>query len=294
MNQRYFWTKVWGAPHPPANEALAFSHKRVRDRVLSDAQPGDIIVYLTSDATHADSSMRGRVAGAVQISDVPEPVMVEDLRGDRNRPEHYRKDGRFRWPFGVTLKRTWKVIDQEANDTLIPNHADLRLQGAATIHRMTSSEIQRFQMLRVEEQIDGAKAEHQPFAVSLRRPWRQKGGIRASAEVTPGSQLYVAVIRDDHGMTFKVGSGKAEERIKHLNYYRRGSLGEVLWSRYQIVEFDTVDAARAAEDHILQRAKENGYGSTDNPEFLCGIEVRELNELISEAVEIGSKREAAG
>ena len=293
MDRSYFWTKVWGAPDVPAHDALAFSHEGTRDTVLAKTQPGDIVVYLTIDATEADTLMRGRVAGAVEIADPPEPVMVEELRANRSRPEDYRKDGRFRWPFGIKLSRTWKVIDQETNDALIPDHASKGIQGAATIHSMRPAEVQRLLRLRVVEQVEGEVTERQPLSASLSRPWRQKAGTRAGSEVQPGIQLYVAVIADTHGTTFKVGSGKAEDRLAELNRYRRASQGEVLWSIYQVFNFRTVDTARAAEDQILARTKELGYSSNDHSEFIVNIGMKQLVDLITEAVNVGEAQDAS-
>lgn len=273
----------------PAHDALAFNHESTRDDVLAQILPGDIIVYLTSDATEADSMMRGRVAGAVEVADPPEAIMVEPLRINRNRPEDFRKDGRFRWPFGITVSRTWRVIDQEANDALVPDHAAIGIQGAATIHAMRPAEIQRFLRLRVVEQVEGEMADRQPFSASLRRPWRQKAG----SEVQPGSQFYVAVIVDAHGTTFKAGSGKADDRLRELNKYRRPTQGENLWSMYQVWDFDTVDAARMAEDHMLLRANEMGFGSKDHNEFIVGIGMAQLADFFAEAVERGSEKDVA-
>lgn len=291
MDRRFFWTKVWGAPDVPAHDALAFNHEGTRDNVLANIRPGDIVVYLTSDATEADSMMRGRVAGAVEVAAPPEPVLVEPLRVNRSRPEDFRQDGRFRWPFGITVSRTWKVIDQEANDALVPDHASKGMQGAATIHAMQPAEIQRFLRLRVVEQIEGEVADRQPFSTSLRRPWRQKAGSRAGSNVQPGSQFYVAVIADENGMTFKVGSGKANDRLAELNRYRRPSQGEVLWSMHHVWDFTTVDAARTAEDHLLDRANGMGFGSKDHSEFIVNIGIAQLAELFSEAVELGSAQD---
>ena len=61
MDRRFFWTKVWGAPDVPAHDALAFNYKSTRDDALATILPGDIIVYLTSDATEALPMMCGRV-----------------------------------------------------------------------------------------------------------------------------------------------------------------------------------------------------------------------------------------
>ena len=61
MDRRFFWTKVWGALDVPAHDALALNHKSIRDDALAAILPGDIVVYLTSDATEASPMMRGRV-----------------------------------------------------------------------------------------------------------------------------------------------------------------------------------------------------------------------------------------
>jgi len=282
----YFWTKVWGQPDEPAKDALAFNSERTRDRVLEFTQPGDIVVYLTSDTTDADPLVRGRVAGAVEVAG--DPVMVEEIRAaERIRPNEYREDGRFRWPFGISVSRTWRVIDQESNDSLIPDHAAKGIQGAATIHAMMPEEVARFRSLRVAEQTPDGERGSEPFRTSLRSAWHQKPGQRAGADVIPGCQLYIAVIHDDHGMTVKVGSGKAEDRLADLNRYRRVSQGETIWSLYQQYEFETVVAARAAEDHFLREAHAAGFGSPDHSEFIVGMEMRTLNKLFAEAIEAG-------
>lgn len=290
--RKYFWTKVWGKPDVPDHDALAFNSEKARKSVLETIQPGDIVVYLTSDAAEADPMMRGRVAGAVEIADPLRSVAVEDLRTDgRIKPQDYRDDGRFRWPYGITISRSWHVIDQEANDTLVPGHASKGIQGAATIHRMAAEEVQRFQRLRVieVEAAENGVASREPFATSLRRPWRQKAGLRAGSVVDPGCELYVAVIHDKHGMTFKIGSGKSKERLAALNCYRRHSQGEAIWSIYQSWEFETVDQARTAEDHLLARARAMGHGSKDHSEFIVGITMSDLLQLCLSAVEVGEQ-----
>ena len=100
-------------------------------------------------------------------------------------------------------------------------------------------------------------------------------------EVVPGCQLYLAVIQDDHGMTVKVGSGKAEDRLAELNRYRRISQGETIWSLYQEHEFDTVAAARAAEDYLLKEAHTAGFASPDHSDM--GVGCRSAADLKFEA-----------
>lgn len=239
--------------------------------------------------------LRGRLAGAVEIADPVREVDVESLRPGAKRPiEHYRPgDGRFRWPYGIAVSRTWVFIEQESNNTLIPDHADKGMQGAASIHEMRPEEIGRLMSLEVREQVKDEATEKLPFQGSLHRPWRQKSGIRAPANVDPGTNLYIAQIYDAHGLTFKIGSGKAAERIEDLNRYRRLSQGEAKWSEKTSSQFATVAGARAAEDFILHEAKKAGYGSKDHSEFLVGISIRDLNALYSKAIEIGLAVDAA-
>jgi len=289
MNRRYYWTKTWGAPDIPEYDALALSHEGTRQRILGYLQPGDIVVYLTSDAKESDPMLRGRLAGAVEIADPVQEVDVEFLRPDVKRPpEHYREgDGRFRWPYGIAVSRTWAFIEQESNDTLIPDHADKRMQCAASIHEMRPEEIGRLMSLDVREQVKGEATAKLPFQGSLHRPWRQKAGMRGPANVNPGTYLYIAQIYDARGLTFKVGSGKAADRIEELNRYRRLTQGEAKWSERSSSQFATVAGARAAEDFILLEAKKAGYGSDDHSEFLVGISSRDLNALYSQSIEIG-------
>ena len=122
------------------------------------------------------------------------------------------------------------------------------------------------------------------------RPWHQKAATRASVDVQPGRELYVACISDRHGVTFKVGSGKSEDRIKELNCYRRPSQGEIAWAFVEGMrhEFPTFEQARQAEDYILDSAHRLGFGSSDHGEFLIHIEVSLLRSLFFEAVTIAS------
>lgn len=294
MNRRYYWTKTWGAPDIPEYDALALSHEGTRKRILSYIQPGDIVVYLTSDAKESDPMLRGRLAGAVEIADPVQEVDVEFLRPDVKRPlEHYRQGGgRFRWPFGIAVSRTWTFIEQESNNTLIPDHADKRMQGAASIHEMRPEEIGRLMSLNVREQVKDEATAKMPFQGSLHRPWRQKDGMREPANVNPGTHLYIAQIYDAHGLTYKIGSGKVTDRIDDLNRYRRLTQGEAKWSERSSTQFATVAGARAAEDFILLEARKAGYGSYDHSEFLVGISSRDLNALYSKAIEIGLAADA--
>lgn len=294
MKRRYFWTKTWGAPDIPEYDALALSHEGTRQRISGYIQPGDVVVYLTSDAKESDPMLRGRLAGAVEIADPVQDVDVEFLRPDVKRPpEHYREgEGRFRWPFGIAVSRTWVFIEQESNDTLIPDHADKGMQGATSIHEMRPEEIGRLMSLNVREHVKDEATVKLPFQGSLHRPWHQKSGVRSQANVSPGKQLYIAQIYDAHGLTFKIGSGKASDRIEELNKYRRRTQGEAQWSEKSSSQFATVAGARAAEDFILREAKKTGYGSDDHSEFLVGISSRDLNALYSKAIEIGLAMDA--
>ena len=288
----FYWTKVWGRPREPAGEALLFNSEATRDAAVSILTPGDIVVYLTSDAAQAERSMRGRVAGAVEIHG--EPVLAEALGiVERARPEDFREDGRFRWPYGITISRAWRALDAEANDNLIPGHKDLGIQSAATIHPMRPDEVARFKMLRVVERTEDGDSDRLPFASSLYRPWHQHEGYREGGEVAPGSDVYVAVISDAFGMTFKVGSGKVEERLTELNRYRRPSQGETIWKKILSYSFRTPEAARAAEDHILVEAHRGGFWSRDHSEFLVGIDFNQVKGLFNAAVKVGKEREMA-
>ena len=55
----FYWAKVWGQPGDLSEEALLFNAKSYRDRAQSLLNPGDVVVYLTSDATHADPAFKG-------------------------------------------------------------------------------------------------------------------------------------------------------------------------------------------------------------------------------------------
>jgi hypothetical protein len=56
-------------------------------------------------------------------------------------------------------------------------------------------------------------------------------------------------------------------------------------------DFQTVSAARAAEDFIVEQAVKAGLISKDHGEFIVGITFTNLKQLFSEAVEIGDADE---
>lgn len=290
VSPKFYWTKVWGQPGDPSEEALLFNSLAYRERARNLLNRGDIVVYLTSDSAYADPMFKGRVAGAVEVAG--EPVSAHEFGiVSRALKEHFRENGDFRWPYGLTISRAWRVIDNESNDNLIKGHAEKNMQGAAFVHEMQPDEVARFLSLRVKEQGEDALPE-EIFRVSQKRPWHQKAGTRASSEIDPGRYLYVAWISDDHGLTVKVGSGKHLDRIGELNKYRRPSQGEMLWSlaKGMLYEFPIVESARAAEDYLLKKAFDEGFGSSDHGEFLVNIGLDRLSTLFSEAVEVGLAR----
>jgi hypothetical protein len=279
----YYWTKVWGRPSDPEKDALLFRFESVRDSALRFLKPGDIVVYLTSEAAQADPKFKGRVSGAVQIAG--ETVTAEQKGLVKNaRPEDFNSDGDFRWPYGITIDRTWRLTDQMFNDQLVPEHKDVGIQGAATVHEMSDESILKFQLLTAKELTTESEQDPQPFRVSLKRPWKQKTGTRNGSKVNPGTDLYVAVIHS-YGLTFKIGSGKSDERLRALNLYRRGSQGEAVWSIIRKFTFDNVEAARLAEDWILKRVSEGGNQSVDHSEFIVGMEMKTLDALWVQAID---------
>ncbi|TYP60846.1 hypothetical protein A9A71_121455 [Stutzerimonas stutzeri] len=284
-NRRFFWTKVWGVPGRREVDALQISFERVRDEILSIVKPGDIVVYLASDNENADADFRGCVIGAVEIEG--NPVTTEELGiVAKAEPKHFNKAGEYRWPYAITVRRVWRAIDKIRNDKLVPDHKAVGIQGAKTIHPMTRTEMQDLMKLNMIEVGHDVEQVPERFGSSLRRPWHQKQGKREGTEVNPGSELYLAMIYDDHGMTFKVGSGIPEERLADLNRYRRASQKEMFWSIMVRQDFSTVERARAAEDYMVRRIHEAGWGSPDHSEFAVGVSLHRMRNLFAEAVDI--------
>lgn len=60
---------------------------------------------------------------------------------------------------------------------------------------------------------------------------------------------------------------------------------------FETWDFETVGAARAAEDHLLKEAHAKGFTSSDHSEFIVGIKINQLKSLFSDAVAIGEERE---
>ena len=291
--QRFFWTKTWGAPAAPHLDALTFFLESRRDDALRQLRPGDVVVYLTTTDSYADPRFRGAVAGAVEIEG--KPIMVEEI-GLPNRapPDHFNDDGEYRWRYAITIRRSWRAVEVLRNDDIIPDHADRNMQGALSIHPVPPSGAGRIERLRMVEITAEGETEAMRLSEFRPRPPRQVAGPRAGGEVDPGCDLYVAMILS-HGLTFKIGSGHSKDRLADLNHYRRPSMKEETWqfALGLVHTFETPDAARDAEDHLLAAGKARGFGSPDHSEFLI-CDVRDVKLLFDAVVEHGRESDARG
>ena len=281
---RYYWTKVWGLPTMPAAEGLMFNSPGVRDRAAEILRAGDIVVFLASESAQSDPLVRGFVSGIVEIEG--NLVTAEELGlPERARQEDFKEDGRYRWPWGISVSRVWHVTDREGNDTLVPEHRETGIRGAVTVHPMAPASVARLQKLRATEIVNGRPSDPLPFVTCLRKTFFQKEHGRIGTNVTPGSEVYVAVIIDSNGLTFKVGSGKTDDRLEQLNLYRRPSQGEMLWSILMRMDLGDVSMARKAEDQILAAAASRGQISPDHSEFVVGMTMEELKAVFAAAID---------
>ena len=100
---RIFLTKVWGFS-PEEYPALGFNTEGARLKFLRESDPGDWVVLAGTRAAPTRPNDQGRLLGKVQLG--TEQIDVEEVLssiGTEIPEDHYKADGKYRWPFGLPM-----------------------------------------------------------------------------------------------------------------------------------------------------------------------------------------------
>lgn len=101
-----YLTKTWGfsAPSGP----LQFSARGWRDRARAMLKDGDLVVIVGTMGNETIAGERGKILGLME----PTKNVVNSLDYSfEKRPSDLNKDGDYRWPFGLELRRAWRFLE---------------------------------------------------------------------------------------------------------------------------------------------------------------------------------------
>jgi hypothetical protein len=101
---RIFVTGMWG--FNPENEGyVGFSHASVRDRYVSDYQPGDLMVIVGQRGEFSVPGDVGRVLGLVDLE--PRPIEEQERFAEGFYERKVERFGPDRWRYALPIRRAW-------------------------------------------------------------------------------------------------------------------------------------------------------------------------------------------
>jgi hypothetical protein len=103
-----YMTKVWGFDDPCG--PLQFSASGWRDKARDVLRPGDLVVLVGTMGTETPKTERGLLLGIMEpttevVSSLDFPIRIE--------AQDYDESGKYRWPFGLLIKRAWKITERK-------------------------------------------------------------------------------------------------------------------------------------------------------------------------------------
>jgi hypothetical protein len=267
---RIFLTKVCGFS-PEDYPALGFNTEGARLKFLRKSEPGDWVVLAGTRAAPTQLNYQGRLLGEVQLG--TEQIDVEEVLrsiGTEIPEDHYREDGKYRWPFGLPMISTERFAD-------LPDLAELfgdYLPGtqwasyALDIGETLGSEAQaKVEALRTEPaQIADAPAivrqRERQRALVLNRDSGPTGpgpsSTRTGSDRTPGAaSAYVLELQGGPRKVIKAGyTTDVEDRVSSLNKGLVPIVTGYSWKLILRQAFATENQAYAFEQIIHNRLRQ--------------------------------------
>jgi hypothetical protein len=300
LGRRVFVTGMWG--FNSAREGyVGFTNERTRDRLVSEHQPGDLMLIVGQRGAFSEERDVGRLLGIVELT--ANPI----LEIERMAPEAYKeKVARFgaeRWKFALPIKRSW-VMGREfrANAILPVSYAHKYARSVGTSYReLTPEETARVLGLPVRAVAVWGEPDWKPDEQNadgeLRvsdavfrgpRPWF---GTSETSRRDGDTKLYLMKLTGCVDALFpklrpatmqraiiKVGrSNDPNRRERELNFGFPPS-AEAKWKLEQVQTFRTADEAHNAEQKLLNDLE--GRACSLGAEFGI-IPTKELSTLLA-------------
>src|SRR5437667_2930101 len=103
-----FITKTWGFSVPCG--PLQFRTEGWRARARAELMSGDLVVIVGTKGPQTQAAEQGRVLGIMEPT--TEPTFWQDF-DLATRPEHFDDDGKYRWPYGLLNRASWRILDRD-------------------------------------------------------------------------------------------------------------------------------------------------------------------------------------
>jgi len=267
---RIFLTKVWGFS-PEVYPALGFNTEGGRLKFLRESGPGDWVVLAGTRAAPTKPNCQGRLLGKVQLG--TEQIDVEEVLrsiGTKIPAEHYREDGKYRWPFGLPMISARRFPDLPDLAQLFGDYlsgtqwASYALEIGETLGSKAKATVEALQTV---------PADIVEAAAIVRQRERQRALVlnRARGPTGPGpstsrtgserevgaASAYLFELQGGTCKVFKVGySADAEDRLVSLNKGLISSITGYSWKLVLTQEFATENQAYAFEQILHDRLRQ--------------------------------------
>jgi hypothetical protein len=139
-----YLTKVWSFGVPA--EPLTFGADGWRRRAREQLKPGDLVVLVGTKAHPTAEADRGLLLGIKEPT--TEPVRSLDFDVE-TRPEYFDENKQYRLPFGLLIRRAWRLIDRPSLEEM--SDRAFAMDSVSGLVELTDDEAAKVAKLRREE-----------------------------------------------------------------------------------------------------------------------------------------------
>lgn len=265
-----FLKKTWGFSDPCG--PLVFSREGARDNARRVVGEGELVVIVGTKGDETAEREQGMVLGLMEPSKLPVSASSYDFG---TNAKLYDEQGRFKWPFGLELRRAWRfdepwttfadICDRYHGREGALSLASIEDDEERQILSLPKTEVRLLQPARVSARITGKARTGQNAAPPPSTTRRGVMHLRRAPAFT-----YAMRLRGAERSAYKIGwAFDWEVRNRNFNRYALPSLGGI---RYEIKFTELWDTAMSAfkmEQKILNHYTSNRH--PDNSEVLVGV-----------------------
>lgn len=297
---RIFVTGMWGFDSSREGY-VGFTNENIRDRLMNDYEPGDLMVIVGQRGEFSEEKDVGRLLGLVELD--PVPIHESARMSPEAYAEKVSKFGSDRWQYALPIKRAWKIRWGVRAANILPTsyeHKYARSVGAS-YRELTADEVGSVLSLPVKaakvwgvaEQEGSGQDGDAELTVSeaLSRGPKPWFGASETVRTDGETKLYLMKLvgcvdsmfpklrpNASQKVIIKVGrSNDPRRRVSELNIGFPPS-ADLKWELAQVQNFKTADEAHVAEQKLLTEldARSLSLGA----EFAV-IPTREISTLLT-------------
>ena len=293
-------TKVWGFAKP--YHPLLFSKPKYRDDALKDLKEGDqVLLTCTKGNPRANPKEKGRLLGILEPVNVP----IEDPWNFIRRNDWvFNDDGKFKWHYGVKIKRAWMLNERPLFREIIKSIDDKRygrplgLKLYEITNEKEKNEIldlskREVKVSRRISKLSEAPTDHSIKNKNSKRGKSEKKGKKRRNSPPPSDTTYSVVRRnknkgpaytycmkivDANKSAFKIGCTIDYDARENLfNRHALSSVGGIKYKEKLKYEWDTGQQAYDMEQEILNKFSHKL--SRQNQEVIEGVPFEEIHKF---------------